>query len=212
MNTCKLLTMASASLLALASSAFAAGPPTGVTMGPPASVTMGPPASVTMGPPASVTMGPPASVTMGPPASVTMGPPASVTLGPPASVTMGPPAGVTMGPPAAALAHVPPNLPVGAPAVANVASQLGKLNAAHASPTAFDHAAPNSAVGAIATYKSEMTAALALTDPAAQTAAITAARQQLASSTNKDLTASAVTKIDDTLSISGASPTLGTTQ
>ena len=76
---------------------------------------------------------------------------------------------------------------------------------------ALDHAASNSAVVAIATYENQMTAALALSDPAAQDAAITAARQQLALSTNKDLTASAASRIDKVLGITGASPTLGTT-
>ena len=145
-------------------------------------------------------------------------PPVGVTVGPPASVTMGPPASVTMGPPAAALAHIPPNVflkqPPAVPgsASANVASELGKLNAAHASMVAMNHAAPNSTVGVIAAYKSQLTAALALTDPVAQAAAITTARQQLALSTNKDLTSSAVTRIDAMLGISGASPELGTTQ
>jgi hypothetical protein len=190
MNACKLIIAASAGLLICASTSLAA-------------------------PPAGLTFGPPASVTMGPPAGVTMGPPASVTMGPPPSVTMGPPATVTMGPPAAALAHIPASVSlgagVGAQVEASAASELGKLNAAHASTVALDHAASNSAVGAIATYESQMNAALALEDPAAQDAAITAARQQLAQSTNKDLTASAVTRIDAMLGITGASPTLGTT-
>jgi hypothetical protein len=203
-------------LIALSSLASAgaclAAPPIGLTVGPPASVTMGPPASVTMGPPASVTMGPPASVTMGPPASVTMGPPASVTMGPPASVTLGPPATVTMGPPAGVTMGPPAGLPKGPPAgvLPNIASELGKLNAAHASSTALSRAAPNSAVGAIATYDAQMTTALALNDPAAKDAAIIAARQQLSASTNKELTVSAATRIDSMLGITGASPELGT--
>jgi hypothetical protein len=80
--------------------------------------------------------------------------------GPPASVTMGPPASVTMGPPAGALAHIPQGVPMGKPAdlppdagVGNAAHLLGSLNAAHASPTALEHASPNSMVGAIAIYK-----------------------------------------------------------
>jgi hypothetical protein len=133
-------------------------------------------------------------------------------MGPPAGITMGPPAGATMGPSASALSRIPAVAPAGQiSAVANVASELGKLNAAHASSVALAHAAPDSAVGAIAAYKSEMTAALALTDPAAQESAITAARQDLASATAADLTVSAVTKIDAMLGISGASPALGTT-
>jgi hypothetical protein len=93
---------------------------------------------------------------------------------------------------------------------ANAASYLGKLNAAHASSVALEHASPNSAVGAIATYKQQMQAALALTDPAARDAAIAAARKQLGSATDKTLTASAVTDVDGMLGITGASPTLGT--
>ena len=122
-----------------------------------------------------------------------------------------------MGPPASALPHIPANVTAGPPAVppattANVASELGKLNAAHASTMAFQHAAPGSAVGAVATYKTQMLAALALTDPTSQSAAVTSARQQLAATTNKDLTVSAVAKIDTMLNIKGASPTLGTAQ
>ena len=144
-------------------------------------------------PPVGLMVGPPASVTMGPPASVTMGPPASVTMGPPAAVPVGPPSGV---------------LPKGA--LPNIASELGKLNAAHAASAAMRHAAPNSAVGAIATYDAQMSAALALSDPAAQSAAIIAARQELSASTNKELTVSAATRIDSMLGIAGAPPELGT--
>jgi hypothetical protein len=56
-----------------------------------------------------------------------------------------------------------------------------------------------------------MNAALAITDPAARDAAITAARQQLALASNKQLTPSAVTRIDGILGISGAPANLGTT-
>jgi len=133
---------------------------------------------------------------MGPPARVTMGPPASVTLGPPAHVTMGPPASVAIGPPASVLP--------------NIASELGKLNAAHAASTALSKAAPNSAVGAISAYDTQMTAALALNDPAARDAAIISAREQLSASTNKELTVSAATRVDGMLGITGASPELGT--
>jgi hypothetical protein len=168
---------------------------------------------------------PPPGVGGGPPAFVTMGPPAFVTTGPPAFVTTGPPAGITHGPPPAALGHIPAGvpgkpttLPVGdssiggsASAEANAASELGKLNAAHASPVAFAHANPNSAVGAIATYQSQMNSALALTDPMEKDAAITSARQQLGLISNKQLTPSAISKIDGLLGITGADPTLGTT-
>lgn len=92
------------------------------------------------------------------------------------------------------------------------ANELGKLNAAHASLTAQEHAASNSTVGAIATYRKAMTDALAITDTAKQDAAITAARQQLATSANVTLTASEAAKVDGLLGISGASPSLGTAQ
>jgi len=141
-------------------------------------------------------------------AAVAHGPPAGVTTGPPSFVTMGPPAGVLHGPPAAAQTHIPAGLALGQ---ANAANELGKLNAAHASPIALQHAAPNSAVGMIASYESQMNSALALTDPTARDAAITTARQQLAAASNKKLTPSAVTRLDGTLGIVGASPTLGTT-
>ena len=220
----------------MSAGAFAAGPPAGVTMGPPAFVTMGPPASVTMGPPASVTMGPPASVTMGPPPGVTMGPPAAALAHIPAGVPLGKPANLPVGgnsigttvsgsarAQAAANGGASTNVSVDAPDTtetntdtntsimeANAASELGKLNAAHASPIALQHANANSAVGAIASYDSQMNAALALTDPTARDAAVTAARQQLALVSNKQLTASAVTKLDSMLGIAGADPTLGT--
>jgi hypothetical protein len=150
------------------------------------------------------------------------GPPAGVPHGPPPFVTMGPPPWVTQGPPPAALLHIPPGKPpttnigaqnglVGGGAEINAAAELGKLNAAHASPTALQHAAPNSAVGAIATYESQMNSALALADPMERDDAITSARQQLALTGNKQLTPSAITRIDSMLGITGASPTLGTT-
>jgi len=94
----------------------------------------------------------------------------------------------------------------------HAADELGKLNAAHASLTADQHAASNSTVGAIATYRKAMTAALSISNTAQQNAAITAARQQLAASANVTLTASAVTKVDSLLGISGASASLGTSQ
>lgn len=111
----------------------------------------------------------------------------------------GPPAGVTVGPPAAA--HT---------SEGSAASMLGGLNAAHASASAFAHANPNSMVGDVATYEQQMNSALALTDAKQQANAITAARQQLALSTNKTLTASAVTRLDQMLGIKGADPSLGT--
>ena len=108
--------------------------------------------------------------------------------------------GVRMGAPTSTLTHS-----------STSGSVLGNMNASHASSMGLQHAAPNSTVGALATYKSQMTAALALTDPTAQAAAITAARQQLATTDNKVLTAAAITQIDSNLSIVGAPSDLGTT-
>ena len=148
------------------------------------------------------------------------GPPAHVTTGPPAFVTTGPPPGVITGPPPHALAHIPAGVAVGKPSLGLTgtgsaqglaANELGKLNAAHASPVALEHAAPNSSVGVIAAYQDQMNDALGIADPAAKDAAITAARQQLAASSNKQLTPSAASRIDQMLGITGASPDLGTT-
>jgi len=148
------------------------------------------------------------------------GPPAGVTTGPPPFVTMGPPPGVVKGPPPHALTHIPAGIAVGKPSLGLTgtgsaqglaANELGKLNAAHASPVALQHAAPNSTVGVIANYQDQMNDALALADPAQRDAAITTARQELALSSNKQLTPSAASRIDGMLGITGASPDLGTT-
>ena len=91
------------------------------------------------------------------------------------------------------------------------ANVLGNLNAAHASSVALQHASSHSMVGAIATYRTSMRNALALTDTTAQTNAIIAARQQLALRANKRLTPAAITRVDGLVGVSGADPTLGTT-
>lgn len=149
------------------------------------------------------------------------GPPPGVTIGPPPAATAHIGAGVTVGPPAAVAAGNPHGAPVGPPSgvpgasagsQANAASLLGGLNAAHANANAFANANPNSMVGDVATYEQQMDSALALTDPTQQANAIAAARQQLASSSNKTLTVTAVTRLDQMLGIRGANPSLGTTQ
>ncbi len=94
---------------------------------------------------------------------------------------------------------------------ARAANVLGNLNAAHASSMALAHASSHSTVGAIATYKTSMTNALALTNTTDQTNAIIAARQQLAMRSNKQLTPTAITRVDSLIGVSGADPTLGTT-
>jgi hypothetical protein len=89
------------------------------------------------------------------------------------------------------------------------ANELGNLNAAHASANARANASPNSMVGRIATYETQMHNALAIQDPVARNAAITNAREQLAQSANKSLTPSAVARVDGLLGIQGAPPELG---
>jgi len=89
------------------------------------------------------------------------------------------------------------------------ASQLGALNAAHASPTALAHAAPNSRVGMIASYDSAMTRALAMPSAtpaqrAARNSAISQARAQLATASNKPVTASVARAVDRQLGLAPA--------
>lgn len=219
------------SAAALMQPASAGGPPNGVPGGPPSFVTMGPPASVTMGAPAGVTMGPPASVTMGPPAAAMSHIPNGVPLGQPATLPQGASAsaGNTIGSTVSASAklHAPTStsgtvdssstaetstqVNLTDTQEADVASELGKLNAAHASSTALAHASSKSIVGQIAAYKTAMQTALAETDTTQQATDITTARVQLASTTNKQLTPDAISKVDNMLGISGADPTLGTT-
>jgi hypothetical protein len=177
-----ILVAAAVSVIA-AGSAFGRGAPPGVG-----------------GPPPGVAIGPPPAATAHIPNGVSVGPPAGVTAGPPSSIPVGPPSGI----PGNAVG------PSNQGAVANAAIVLGGLNAAHANQNALMHANPDSMVGDIATYEQQMQSALALTDPTQQANAITAARQQLASTTNKTLTASAVTQLDQMLGIKGASPSLGT--
>lgn len=108
------------------------------------------------GPPPSVTMGPPAGVTMGPPAAALSHIPNGVPFGQPA-VPQGAAAKAGMnignGVSASATANVS-NAVDSDPGIANAAAELGKLNAAHASPVALQHASPKSIVGAISAYKS----------------------------------------------------------
>jgi hypothetical protein len=95
---------------------------------------------------------------------------------------------------------------------ANAANALGSLNSAHASANARANAAATSRVGQVATYETRMRAAMAITNPIRRDAAITAARQELAGVTNKELTPGAVARLDNMLSIQGASPQLGATR
>jgi hypothetical protein len=74
------------------------------------------------------------------------------------------------------------------------------------------NASPNSMVGRVATYETQMKAALAIQDPTRREAAIIAAREQLAQSANKPLTAEAITRVDGLLGIQSAPPQLGAVQ
>jgi hypothetical protein len=101
-----------------------------------------------------------------------------------------------------------------APSSGQLASALGALNAAHASPAALAHAAPGSKVGQIATYDRAMLTALAMPDItpaqiAARNAAIAAARGQLAAASNKSLTPPVVARVDDLLGLPATDPTIG---
>ncbi len=71
----------------------------------------------------------------------------------------------------------------------NIASQLGALNAAHASANAFAHASPNSRVGKIAAYAAASGAATAAQDKVTQAVADVQAAQEAfdADPTNPDL-------------------------
>lgn len=108
-------------------------------------------------PPAGVPVGPPAGIPNGPPAGVPHGPPTSLPVSPPVSVPS-PHASIGVDASANASAH-------GANAAADVhggtndstlangASYLKSLNAAHASATALQHASSKSIVGKLAIYK-----------------------------------------------------------
>jgi hypothetical protein len=66
-----------------------------------------------------------------------------------------------------------------APADGSLSSSLGGLNAAHASPKGLTHAAPNSRVGRIETYKEVVQAENTLADPNATPAQTQAAQAYL---------------------------------
>jgi len=76
------------------------------------------------------------------------------------------------------------------------ADELGPLNAAHASPVARMFASPNSAVGKVATYQEARAAALTLEDPAAQTAALDAAVDQLEAGFGLTLTSDQIDELN----------------
>jgi hypothetical protein len=97
----------------------------------------------------------------------------------------------------------------------SAASLLGALNAAHASPTARAHAAPESRVGRIAAYESAMRAALSLPaftveQIAVRDAAIASARStQLTAAANRSVTPDVVARVDRLLGLPPSDPWLG---
>ncbi|MBR0673655.1 hypothetical protein GXW76_20955 [Roseomonas soli] len=83
-----------------------------------------------------------------------------------------------------------------------MASALGALNAAHASPTARANAAPNSRVGQIASYERAMVQALSIQDPIARDVAIARARSnELAAAANRPVSRDVVTRVDSLLGL-----------
>jgi hypothetical protein len=74
---------------------------------------------------------------------------------------------------------------------------LGALNAAHASARARERAAPNSAVGKIATYERSRDEAMALIDPALREQALEDAVAQLETAFGRTLTDDQIDRIDD---------------
>jgi hypothetical protein len=76
------------------------------------------------------------------------------------------------------------------------AAGLGPLNAAHASARARSRAAPNSAVGKIATYDRERQAALSMINPAQQAAALASAISKLGASFGRTLTTAQVNQVN----------------
>ncbi|MGO4438811.1 hypothetical protein [Rhizobium sp. RAF56] len=76
---------------------------------------------------------------------------------------------------------------------------LGALNAAHASPNARAHAAPNSSVGKIAAYERSRDAALAISDPVARADALDAAVARLEDDFGRALTDAQVDRVNDLL-------------
>jgi hypothetical protein len=90
------------------------------------------------------------------------------------------------------------------------AAQLGALNAAHASQTALAHAAPNSRVGLIASYRNSLLAyeqALASNNTVQASNALAAAAQSLAKASNKSITTSSVAALNNQLGIQTSTAT-----
>lgn len=87
----------------------------------------------------------------------------------------------------------------------NIASKLGALNAAHASPTALSHASSTSEVGKIAAYANAMnaySAAVSTNEPQKANEALESAAQSLAAASNKAVTTSTVDALNSQLGLS----------
>ena len=76
---------------------------------------------------------------------------------------------------------------------------LGPLNAAHASATARANAAPNSAVGKIASYEQARDSALAISDPIEREQALDEAKDQLETAFNRTISEKEFSQIDSLL-------------
>lgn len=76
---------------------------------------------------------------------------------------------------------------------------LGPLNAAHASATARANAAPNSAVGKIASYEQARDSALAISDPIERERALVEAKDQLETAFNRTISEKEFSQIDSLL-------------
>ena len=86
------------------------------------------------------------------------------------------------------------------------ASQLGSLNASHASPQGFAHASANSVVGQLGAYAAALNAAAvaqAQNNTAAFQAALANAAMALAQASNHSLSATTVTAVNGNLGSSG---------
>lgn len=78
-------------------------------------------------------------------------------------------------------------------------TNLGPLNAAHASARARERAAPNSSVGKIAAYERSREAALAIADPTLREQALAAAEAKLNTDFNRTLTTAQITEVNSLL-------------
>jgi hypothetical protein len=86
-----------------------------------------------------------------------------------------------------------------APSTAASARDLGGLNAAHASPSALGHAAPESTVGRIAAYHDLMSRSAEAADPVTRAALRVQAMDALTAAANKPVTPGVAGRVDGIL-------------